>query len=230
MHLLKDFIELFFPRTCCICGRPLVGDEKELCLHCQSDLPEALNTSRHDNFVTLRLQGRVPLEAATAMLIFKRGNSTQTILHQIKYHGNERLAILMGQQLGRLLAANSLFDSVDMIIPVPLHPRKIRYRGYNQSLLICKGIVKEFTRPISDNNLIRTRHTETQTRKNREERLENMKDVFALLDPSQLQGKHILLVDDVLTTGATTEACWTALKKVEGLKISIATLAASGDT
>lgn len=226
MFLLKDLINLFFPRSCCICGNPLVGDEKEICLHCLSELPETLS----DSLVSRRLLGRVPLEAATALLIFKRKNSTQTLLHQIKYHGNERLALMMGHQMGRALASKKAFNDVDFLIPVPLHPRKIRIRGYNQSLLLCKGIAEEFPRPICDNNLIRTRHTETQTKKNREERLDNMEGVFALRNPDELKGKHILLVDDVITTGATTEACWSTLKSVPDIKISLASLAITNET
>lgn len=229
MHLFRDFIELFFPRTCCLCGRPLMVSEEEICLHCLSDLPEALNAECSNNYVVQRLQGRVPLVAATTLLIFKRKNNTQKLLHQIKYHGNERLAVIMGRQMGHALSRNRQFDDVDIIIPVPLHPRKLRKRGYNQSFLLSKGIAEVFKRPISDNNLIRTRHTETQTRKNREQRLDNMQDVFQLRDPERLKGHHVLLVDDVLTTGATTEACWLALKKVENIKISLATLSVSND-
>ena len=230
MSILKDFINLFFPRTCSICGRLLLGDEVEICLHCLSDLPEALSANAEENMVTRRLMGRIPVEAASALLIFKQGNSAQKVLHQIKYYGNERLANQMGIMMGEKLATSGLFDNVDIIIPVPLHPKKIRIRGYNPSLLLCRGIVKSFPKPICDNNLIRTRHTETQTRKSREERLDNMQGVFALRNPKELANKHILLVDDVITTGATTEACWSALKNIEGIKISLASLAVSGDT
>ena len=230
MKLLKDFIELFFPRTCCVCGEPLVGDEKEICLKCLYDLPEALNANGKENLVERRLRGRVPVEAGTALLIFKQKNSTQKILHQIKYKGNEHLALLMGQKFGKKLASNPLFDEIDVLIPVPLHPRKKRLRGYNQSLLLCQGIAKTFPHPIYDDILIRTQFTETQTKMNREERFDNMQGVFALRNPERIANRHILLVDDVLTTGATTEACWSTLKNVEGLRISIATLAISGDT
>lgn len=224
--MLKDFINLFFPRTCCLCGSPLVGDEAEICLHCLSDLPE----THSDDLVLRRLVGRVPLEAATALLIFKHKNKTQILLHQIKYHGNERLAHIMGRLMGRTLTNKAAFNDIDLLIPVPLHPRKVRLRGYNQSLLLCKGIAESFPRPICDNNLVRTRHTDTQTKKTREERLNNMKGVFALRNPSELIGKRILLVDDVITTGATTEACWDALKSVPGITISLAALAITGDT
>lgn len=227
---LRDLLYLFFPRACCLCGKPLVDGEEEVCLHCLSDLPEALNATNSNNVISRRLQGRVPLQAATALLLFKRKNKAQKVLHQIKYYGNEQLAIIMGRQLGLSLSKKPAFNDIDLLVPVPLHPRKIRIRGYNQSLLLCKGIADVFHRPICDNNLIRTRHTDTQTRKTREERLDNMQGVFALRNPEQLKNKHILLVDDVLTTGATTEGCWSALKNVEGLKISLASLAVSGDT
>ena len=135
----------------------------------------------------------------------------------------------MGRQLGLHLINSGLFDDVDLLIPVPLHRSKERRRGYNQSLLLCEGIAQTFPRPIVSGNLIRTRHTESQTHKTRIERLDNMKGVFALKNPDELKGKHILLIDDVITTGATTEACWMALRSVEGVQISIASLAISGD-
>lgn len=230
MKWLRDFIELFFPKACCICGNPLVGDEKELCLHCLLDLPSTHISNGSTNFVEARFRGRVPVVAATALFIFKRGNSTQELLHQIKYYGNERLALQMGRMMGSELANNRAFDSVDCVIPVPLHKKKIRSRGYNQSFLLCQGISETFHRPVIADNLVRTQHTETQTHKTREERLDNMRDVFAVTNAEQLKGHHILLIDDVITTGATTEACWNVLKNIEGLSISIAALAITGDT
>ena len=143
---------------------------------------------------------------------------------------NEQLGIVMGQQLGLALSRSGEFDGVDILMPVPLHRRKERIRGYNQSLLLCKGMAMTLGRPISEGNLVRTRHTETQTRKSREERLDNMQGVFRLSRPDELEDKHVLLVDDVLTTGSTTEGCWEAMRNVKGLRISIATLAVSGDT
>ena len=230
MRWINDFIRLFFPRNCIVCGTPLVDGEEELCTACLFSLSEVHTANSNENLVERRLRGRVPVQHATALLVFQRKNSTQTILHQIKYSSNQKLAHIMGRQLGLHIARSGQFDDVDIIVPVPLHRRKERRRGYNQSLLLCRGLAQTFERPIADGILVRTRHTESQTHKNRIERLENMKGVFAVTDPKALQGKHILLVDDVITTGATTEACYAALSSVDGLRVSIAALAVSGDT
>ncbi len=230
MKLLRNLLELFFPRNCCVCGELLVGDEHDICSRCLLNLPEAYNALGEENFVERRLMGRIPIVAVTALLTFKHGNDTQTLLHQIKYQGNERLALTMGRQMGIRLSESKRFDDVDLIIPVPLHPRKERQRGYNQSLLLCQGITQNFPRPIEQNNLIRTQHTSSQTHKNRQQRLENMKGVFTVKEPDRLKGKHLLLIDDVITTGATTEACCLSLLAVEGVRISVAALAVTGDT
>ena len=230
MKLLRELIGLFFPRTCCICGELLVGDEHDICSSCLLNLPEAYNAQGEENFVEKRLMGRIPVVSVTALLVFKKNNSTQTLLHQIKYRGNEHLALIMGRQLGLRLAESGRFDDVDLMIPIPLHPRKERKRGYNQSLLICQGIAQTFPRPIAVDNLHRTRHTDSQTHKNRQQRLDNMHGVFTVTQPEQLKGKHLLLVDDVITTGATTEACCLPLLTIEGVRISVAALAVTGDT
>ena len=229
MPIIKDFFGLFFPRTCSICGEVLVGGEHEICMSCLLSLPEAETAKSDDNFVKRRFVGRIPVEHATALLIFSRKSKAQRLLHQIKYMGNTDLAVTMGRQMGLLLAENRLYDDIDLLVPVPLHRRKERQRGYNQSLLLCQGIAQTFPRPIADGNLRRIKHTESQTHKNRVQRLENMKEVFSLDNPDAFRGKHLLLIDDVITTGATTEACWNALKTAAPLRISIAALAASGD-
>jgi ComF family protein len=225
----RDLIGLFFPRCCSICGELLVGGERHICSRCLLHLPEAYNAIGEENYVEQRLMGRIPIVAATALLLFRRGNEVQTLLHQIKYRGNEPLAVAMGRHLGLRLAESGRFDDVDLLVPVPLHPRKERKRGYNQSLLLCQGIAQTFPHPIEQGNLIRTHHTPSQTRKNRQQRLKNMEDVFAISHPDRLKGKHLLLIDDVLTTGATTEACAKQLLTVEGVSISVASLAAAGD-
>ena len=209
---------------------PLVESEHQICSACLLDLPEVPSSLGEDNFVERRLRGRIPVQNATALYVFRQQSGTQQVLHQIKYQGNEELAVMMGESLGLHLAASHLFDTVDVIIPVPLHRRKQRRRGYNQSQMLCDGIAYTFPRPVMVGNLVRIRYTETQTLKNRQQRLDNMKDVFAVGDVEALRGKHVLLVDDVITTGATFEACWMALKHVEGITISVAALAVTGDT
>lgn len=228
MKYISDFFGLLFPRKCCICGATLVEFEKSICSGCLLDLPLADTAKNKNNNVEQRFFGRIPIEAATAMLNFKHGNKVQTLLHQIKYAGNEEAAITMGRQLGIWITQCGRFDDVNILVPVPLHRSKERKRGYNQSMLLCKGIIQTFQRPISNDNLIRIKKTDSQTNKNREERLNNMEGVFYLRDEKAFENKHILLVDDVITTGATTEACYMAMEKVEGLKISIASLAVAG--
>ena len=227
---LQDFVELFFPKVCCVCGSPLVGDEHSICCNCLLNLPEALTAQATPNYLEYRLAGRIPIEHASALLIFKKESGTQQILHPIQYQDNQKLAITMGRQLGATLTNSGKYNDVDFLVPVPLHPSKERKRGYNQSLLLCKGIQQTFFCDIEDTVLIRNQRTESQTRKNREERLENMRGVFSIRDKKKFEGKHIMLVDDVVTTGATTEACWQALKDIEGIRISIAALAVAGDT
>ncbi len=229
MSLIRDFIELFFPHNCCICGDPLVDGEQEICVKCLMDMPRTRGATGDANYVEKKFIGRIPITAATALLIFNRRNISQKILHQIKYHGNEQLAIVMGRQLGLLIATDSRFHDVDLLVPVPLHKRKERRRGYNQSLLLCQGIAQTLPLPIVGGNLIRNRHTATQTRKNRQQRLDNMRDVFAVCDARQFEGRHILLVDDVITTGATSEACCQTLLTIPGIRISVAALAVAGD-
>lgn len=189
----------------------------------------AVNTRKKGNYLEQRYQGRIPVEAAMALLQFQRGNSTQKILHNIKYYNNQPLATIMGRQMGLMLKESGRFDSVDLLMPVPLHPRKERQRGYNQSLLLCQGIAEVWPKPISHGNLIRHTNTKSQTHKSREERLANMEDVFEMLRPEELKDKHILLIDDVITSGATTEGCCLALLSETRLRISIASLAVAGD-
>lgn len=226
---MRTLLRLFFPRVCSLCGTPLVEGEQLVCTHCMLTLPMATGTREQDNFLEKRFWGRLPIEAATSLLLFVKDNPSQQVLHQIKYNGNERLAVMMGKRLGEWIATTGRFDDVELIIPVPLHRRKERQRGYNQSLLLCRGIAETFPRPIVADNLVRLKKTDSQTHKNREERLDNMRQVFALRHPEQLAHKHVLLVDDVITTGATTEACYQALRQVEELHISIASLAVAGD-
>lgn len=227
-NILRELIYLFFPPTCYHCGESLVGNERNLCLKCQMRLPLTNFSNAKNNDTEMRIGGRIPVIAATSLMYYKRESPSQTILHQIKYHGHYRMAHEYGSILGKELADSGRFDDVDVLIPVPLHWLKKWKRGYNQSELLCKGIADSFPKPINTHTLYRKRYTHTQTHKNHFRRMENMIGVFGLRDKKTLEGKHVLLVDDVITSGATTESCWQALKSVPNIKISIASLAIAG--
>lgn len=224
-----DFVNLFFPRTCVNCGTPLVNGEHSLCLDCLCNLPLNGEHEKSGNDIERRLWvkdyvGAFNISYATAYLKFEKGNSTAKILHSIKYKGNEKLAIEMGRLLGAELKGGR-WEDIDMLIPVPLHPKKLTIRGYNQSERICCGISQSLGRPTVTDVLIRTVANETQTHKSAQERWENVQGIFATVNHQKVEGKHIAIVDDVLTTGATIEACIQAFKGIKNLKISVIALA-----
>ncbi len=222
---LRGVVALFFPERCCACGEELVGEQGALCISCRLHLPLSNFAPRPANPTEMRLAGRVPFVAATSYLLFAQGNIAQRLLHAIKYRHATPLAKQLGKQLGISLKESHRFDDVEVIVPVPLHYRRLCHRGYNQSLLLSLGIAEVFARPVDERLLQRKVDTGTQTRLSRKQRADNMQGVFALRHKDAFAGKHILLVDDVLTTGATIEACWLALREVPDIRISIATLA-----
>lgn len=222
---LQDLSRIIFPALCCHCGEVLVGDERFLCTACLSHLPWARHAAIPNNETEQRIAGRIPATAAAALLIFHKGNVTQDIVHQIKYHGNTQMARQYGRMLGTELLQSGRFDNIDMIVPVPLHWWRKLQRGYNQSELICNAMAQVMHLPVMTGNLYRKRYTSSQTHKTRQDRLQNMKDVFAVRHPEQFEHTHILLVDDIITTGATTESCYHALQNIPKLQISIACLA-----
>ena len=223
--MLRDILRLIFPDLCYHCGEPLVGDEHNLCTICLSKISWCQNASFPDNETEMRLTGRIPVVAAASLLLFHKNNVSQSIVHQIKYHGNTQLAHQFGTLLGEELKASHRFDTVDIVLPVPLHWWRKMRRGYNQSHLLAAEVAKVLGCPLSTNNLYRRRHTPTQTHKNRQQRIDNMSSAFSVRHPEKYEGKHLLLIDDVLTTGATTEACYHALQAIPNLRISVATLA-----
>lgn len=178
-----------------------------------------------NNPVEKIFEGRIQIEFATALLYFSKGEKTQHLLHHIKYNDRKQLAIFLGNLFGERLKQRHQEIQFDAIVPIPLHPKKQQLRGYNQSTYIAKGIATILEIPILENVVIRNSNTDTQTRKNRIERWENISSAFSLKPNCNLENKHILIVDDVLTTGATLEACAQTLKSKQNLKISIATIA-----
>lgn len=220
-----DFYRLFFPKICGGCDIALAKGEHHLCLHCRTELPFTNFENIKDNPVEKLFHGRVNIEFATSLFFFSQTERVQNILHNIKYNEQKELAIFIGKIFGERLQNNSYLNSVNTIIPVPLHPQKEHLRGYNQSALFAEGINEVLNLDIQENNLVRIVNTSTQTKKSRLERIDNMDKAFALKEPEQLNNKHVLLIDDVLTTGATLEACAQSLKEQANCKVSIATIA-----
>lgn len=220
-----DFFNLLYPNLCLVCGENLLKNEQQICLSCLTAIPKTNYHLLADNPIEKRFWGKVPVYRGTAFFFFQKGSPFQKLIHALKYKGNKEI----GERLGKFAAVDLLdssdFKSVDIIIPVPLHPTKYKKRGYNQSEWIGKGLSEILEKPQDTSTLIRVKENTTQTKKSVFERYENTEGIFELLDKNTLSGKHVLLVDDVLTTGSTLEACIKALMQSDNIKISIFTLA-----
>jgi ComF family protein len=224
-RLISDTISLLFPELCNACGTNLYQGENEICIKCLYNLPYTDYQIYPDNRVAKQLWSRLPCNAAMAMLYFKKGTRVQNLIHSLKYKDKTEVGVKLGQLLGTRLKLGSLYDGIDLIIPVPLHLKKERQRGYNQSKYIADGIAETLNIPVSSSHLLRNKETESQTKKSRYTRYENMTSVFYMQNADELKNKHILLVDDVITTGATLEACGLSLLNCGIKKLSIAALA-----
>lgn len=199
-----------------------------MCLGCALELPLTGFHHATDNEATARLAGRFPFERATAHLHFTEESLSQHLIHLLKYGRRAGIGTALGNAFGAALNEEGWMHDVHLILPVPLHPKKEAARGFNQSALLAEGMSNATGIPFDARALRRIRHTESQTRKTRAERIENVAGAFAVRHPRKLEGKHILLVDDVLTTGATVEACAQAILAVPGTRVSVATLAIAG--
>lgn len=224
-QVVQPVFDLLYPRICASCHRVLQKNEEYLCLYCLDNLPRTYFHQHHDNPVKKALGGRLPLTHAFAYLYFKKGGIVQSLIHHIKYQSHYEIAELLGSQYGRELTKDGLEHEFDLIIPVPLHPKKLKNRGFNQSEHFGKGLAESLTIPLSNNTLIRAFESETQTRKSRLERWMNVNTIFQIADPASLRNQHVLLIDDVMTTGATLEACGQKLLEAGIAKLSIATMA-----
>lgn len=222
--IFDEFLGLFFPESCVVCGEPLLRAEENICLSCLLKLPRTNNFQEADNAAEKLLAGRFPFERIATFCYFTKGGILQPIIHQVKYNGKAHLGETLGLLFGRDLVGSDFLSPVQLIIPVPLHPKKQKQRGYNQAEMIARGISKGTNIPVSTNNLVRIVHNPTQTKRNKMQRWENVKDIFIVNHPEEFENKHILLVDDIITTGSTIEACAHALLASRGIKISIATI------
>jgi len=222
---LADFVSLLFPELCTACGESLMVNEYLICADCIYNLPLTNFHLQPDNIVARQFWGKIELEAAYALYYFAKGGKIQNLMHQFKYRGIKEIGSVLGNIAGNQLILNERFKTVDLIVPVPLHKKRLKERGYNQSACFAEGLAQKLSAKVETENLVREIATETQTHKSRFARFENMKEVFLVKNPHKLINKHVLLVDDVITTGSTLEACGMELLKIEGLKLSIATIA-----
>jgi ComF family protein len=221
----KDLLHLFFPQYCEGCGSDVVDEDQLLCLQCLTRFPETGFLDSPGNPVEKIFYGRLPVQAAGAAYYFTKDSLMQHLVTQLKYHGNKEVGKYLGRMTGRELARCDRFSAIDYIIPLPLNAKKQQQRGYNQAAVIAEGIASVIEKPVLHNAVERKHFTETQTKKDRVHRWQSMQEVFAVKDTAVLENKHVLLVDDIITTGATLEACGAEIAKVPGLKLSIATVA-----
>ncbi|MCK5136881.1 MAG: ComF family protein [Bacteroidales bacterium] len=207
MQWLFDLLMFFFPVNCLVCGKRLASPGGVLCLGCEFKMPKTGYGDRADNPVSKVFWGRVPVEMGTSLFRFEKGSSYQSLLHDLKYRGNRKAGMYLGRLLGNELKYTT-FACCDVMIPVPLHKKRFRKRGYNQSEIIARGTSEVMGIPVLSNLLMRSRHHSSQTSMGRYERFENVSDNFHLTRRHpDINGKKILLIDDVVTTGATLEAC-----------------------
>lgn len=221
--ILNSLLDLVFPKLCVCCDGVLMEGEENICLTCLYTLPRVVEKDYTDNKVMEIFLGRVRLEKAMSWCHFDKETKVQNILHHIKYKGKSKFA----SQIGEIMAREMLdfFADIDAIVPVPLHPKKEKMRGYNQSEEIARGVQEVVGLPIFSQLIERTRFSETQTHKNKEERWKNAVDLFKLSPNDGFEGKHILLIDDVLTTGSTAIACLKCLEQIPNVKLSFLSLA-----
>ena len=227
MNILNDFLRLFYPKICGVCEEQLLINEKIICTVCRHDLPLTNFTKFDENSITQKFYGRIDIEKGYSLLFFRKEGITQKIIHELKYRGNEEIGEFFGNWLGEIVQEKEEFKEVDFIIPVPLHPKKLKQRGYNQVTKFGEKLSNYLQIPYLENELVRVSATKTQTFKARFERFSNVDTKFLLKNPLFFNNKHILLIDDVITTGATLESCANEFQKSQNCKISILTMACS---
>ncbi len=226
MQILPSaLVDLFYPNCCAGCNTPLFSHEHSICTSCLESLPLTESLNDPENEVEKIFWGRVPVLSAGALLYFVKGGILQNILHQLKYKGNEGAGEELGRISGEALLKSERFNAIDCVIPIPLHEKKMKKRGYNQCSFIAKKIAQTLGSEYNDYSLTKVTHNESQTRKSKFQRWLNVKTVFQTQQPEAISGKHVLLIDDVVTTGSTLEAAAQKLLETEGVRVSIFTVA-----
>lgn len=225
LEAFNDILDLIYPRICFCCQEETPTPGENTCLRCRMQLPRTNIHKQKANSFTERFLGRVPLYTGASYYHYRKGGLVRKLIYQLKYHGKKEIGVEIGRAYGRELIETEFYQDIDLIVPVPLHPKRKRKRGYNQSDMFAMGLSEAMDIPWKADALKRIKSTTTQTTKGKFERLANMDDVFKVKNEKILRGKHILLVDDVLTTGATMEVCGNCLSKIKDVKVSMATIA-----
>jgi ComF family protein len=220
-----SLLHLFVPHQCAGCGSDIMSQRQVLCLWCIDRLPVTHFHNHADNPVEKIFWGRLPLLNAASYLYFSKDSLLQRLIHQLKYDGHKELGLFLGRKMGEALGQCNRFGAIEALVPLPLFAARERKRGYNQADLLCQGMAEVLDVPVLKNSVRRRTQSETQTRKNRIERWQNMQGKFEVQQPQALRGKHIVLVDDVITTGATLEACGHEILSAGELQLSIMTMA-----
>ena len=225
MKLFKSIFDIFYPNLCVNCQKQLHSNETVLCSFCINEIPLIEIDNYENNQITKMFYGKVSISKGYSLLYYHKTGITKQLINTLKYKNREDIGEFLGHWIGVILKEKKVFDDIDIIIPVPLHKKRIKQRGYNQITEFTKTLSSILEKPYESNILTRLKFTRTQTQKTRFDRFLNMQNTFELTDYSLLENKHILLVDDVLTTGATLHACCTELQKTKNINISIATIA-----
>jgi ComF family protein len=224
-HIFQNFLSLFYPKLCAVCGAPLTENEKFLCMECMFCLPKTNYHLNPDNPAADCFAGKINIVKASSFLFYNKGGIAQTIVEHIKYHGYRQLGEWMGKLMAEEMLSSGFFSDIDIIVAVPLNKKKERKRGFNQAEIIAKGIADTTGIKRTGDNIVRTRANPTQTKKGLFDRWINTQNLFETVDTAYFADKHILLIDDVLTSGSTLEAVARAVMQAQNSKVSILTLA-----
>jgi ComF family protein len=224
-NFFNSFTQLLFPNLCICCKGYLSNQERFICDMCNYNLPLYEFNSLKDNDLRKKFWGTLPIQECLAYLSFKQNNEVQKVMHELKYNGNKEICFAMGLTLGRLILSFDKLDDIDFIIPIPLHKKREDQRGFNQAEVIANGVSNIIKAPVLNNVVVRVINNKSQTNRNRLDRSINTDNIFKVMDLKPLEGKHILLLDDVITTGATMISCGNSLLRVKDLKLSVAGLA-----
>jgi len=223
--MFQSLLRLFFPPTCAGCQSVLMSNENVICTKCRHEMPLTQHHKNPENDAYKKFYGRIPVEQVSALVYFHKKGIVQELIHSLKYRGQEAIGTVLGEWYGEELKSSQLLQTVDAIIPVPLHPKKLRERGYNQVTEFGNALAKKLEIPVNNSILYRQVYSKTQSQKNRLGRTEGIDTIFDVTFNEKDHNQHFLLIDDVITTGATLEVCAKALLKIPGAKISIVCMA-----